>query len=202
MKRCQEKSEIRYAREIPRPVAVNREMHEALRQARKEHRDPVDRRLEQDRLDQRGPIEELEEGHRVGGDHGLADDERRHGGEHEIADGDGIVGDEEVRRQNDEVETDEEEDCRRQRSAQLVQNPGADAPRKRGNRARPSCRCFLCAGRGLLAGEDRSSWAWPRVPTGYRLQDEFSTNGTDLPSIMLTSSASGSRPSTQPRLTR
>src|SRR6478735_9277370 len=107
-------------------------MRKALRQACKAHRDPVDSRLEQDRLDQWSSVEKLEEGHRVGGDHSFADDERRHGGEHEIADGDGIVGDEEVRCQNDEVETDEEENCWYQRSAQLVQDPGADALRKCG----------------------------------------------------------------------
>ena len=35
----------------------NGEMHETLGQARHEHRDPIDRRLEQDRLEEGGPIE-------------------------------------------------------------------------------------------------------------------------------------------------
>ena len=39
--------------EIARPMAVDDgEMHETLGQARKEHRDPIDRRLEQDRLEE------------------------------------------------------------------------------------------------------------------------------------------------------
>ena len=103
-------------RKITRPIPVNdRKMHEAFGQARNDRRNPVDGRLEQDRLDERGPVEDLEEGHRVGSDYSLADDKRRYRSKHETADGDGIAGDEEVRRQNDEVETDEKEYCRRQR---------------------------------------------------------------------------------------
>ena len=117
-------------------------MHEALGEARKEHRDPVDRGFEEDRLDEWGSIEQSEERHRVGGDPRLGDDERRHGREHEIAHSDGIVGDEEIRRENDEIEANEEEECRRQRSAELVQNASADAPRKSGNAAGPSRRQF------------------------------------------------------------
>ena len=50
--------------EIARPMAVDDgEMHETLGQARKEHRDPIDRRLEQDRLEE-GPIEAGDEGER------------------------------------------------------------------------------------------------------------------------------------------
>src|SRR5262249_22119006 len=44
--------------EITGAIALDeREMHEALRQARKEHRDPIDSRLEQDGLDEGRPIE-------------------------------------------------------------------------------------------------------------------------------------------------
>ena len=62
----------------------NGEMHETLGQARHEHRDPIDRRLEQDRLEEGSPIEACNEGDRVGGNHRLADDERRQGGEHKM----------------------------------------------------------------------------------------------------------------------
>jgi hypothetical protein len=101
-------------REITRPVPFNyRETHETLDQPRNYRRNPIASRLEQDWLDERSPVEDLDEWHRIRSDHGIADDKRGHCSKHEITDGDGIVGDEEVCRQNNEVETDEEEDRRR-----------------------------------------------------------------------------------------
>src|SRR5262249_28360067 len=108
----------------------DRKMYKALRQARKEYRDPIDRRLEQDWLDERRPIEKLDERRGVGGDHSLTDDQCCQGGEHEIADRSAVVGDQQIRRQNDEVEADEEEYRRRQGAPQLVQYSCANAPRK------------------------------------------------------------------------
>src|SRR5277367_1584810 len=64
------------------------ETHESLEQASEEHDGPVNERLEQDRLDQRGPVVTAEEGHRVGDQHRLADDERSGGGEHKAAERD------------------------------------------------------------------------------------------------------------------
>ena len=43
-------------KEIDRRIALDREVHETLEQAREKHDDPVKGRLEQDRLDQRRPI--------------------------------------------------------------------------------------------------------------------------------------------------
>ena len=115
-------------------------MHEALYQAREKYRDPVDRCLEQDWLNQWRAIEEPKERHRIRGDHGFADHEGRHGSEHEIADRDGVVGDEEVRRQYNEIEADEKEDCWDQCLPEFMQYAGADTSPEWSGCAGPCCR--------------------------------------------------------------
>src|SRR5262252_5970046 len=64
--------------EIARPIAFPQEMDEALEQAREKHDDPVKRRLEQDRLDQRRPVVASQKGYFIGDEHGLADNKSRH----------------------------------------------------------------------------------------------------------------------------
>jgi hypothetical protein len=45
----------------------------------------------------------------------------------------GVLGDEKVRRPHNEVEADEEENCRRQRFAQLVKKPPCEPGNRRGD---------------------------------------------------------------------
>jgi hypothetical protein len=83
---------------------------------------PVDKRLEQDWLDQRPPVVAAKNGHRVGDQHCLSDD-KRSGGEHEVTEGGEVLGEDEVRRKHDQVEADKKEDCRRQDFARSKKAP-------------------------------------------------------------------------------
>jgi hypothetical protein len=99
---------------------------ETLEQAREEHSDPVKRRLEQDRLDQRSSIVASQQRQLVGDQYRFADNERRQRSEHEVTEPDQILGDEEMAGHHDKVEAHEKEDCRRQYFTEFMQKPSTD----------------------------------------------------------------------------